>query len=197
MEPAVLTPAPAAWPSGTFELDRGVGLAVCVAHRGIHCWHAGACTPVGGRQASPIGPFRPCTLHEGRHLYVRGHCINPGRRYAYRYGRCPDDGCTVEICNRLDVMSGRTDRLDAETDRPHVHAPPIRVELDEERLAAAIVAASRAARQATAATLPARPVATRQPPAEGAPPPALPEQSGAPIPTVAVWSPGPDDGLGT
>ncbi len=156
--------APAFWPVAIYESERGIGLSVCVAHRGVHCWYLERCYPVGGGPASPIGPFRPCTLHEGRHLYVRGHCISPGRRYAYRYGRCSEDGCEIEICNRLDVLSGRTDRLDAESDHRHVHAPAQRVELDADAMATAIVAASRATREERRAQY-RRPTApaTRQP----------------------------------
>jgi hypothetical protein len=192
-----VTGAPLEWPTGLYELDGARGLAVCVEHRGAHAWYLDRCVPVGGAAVRPIGPFRPCVLHEGRHLYVRGHCINPGRRYAYRYGRCPEDGCVVEICNRLDVVSGRTERLDAETDRPHVHAPPVRVELDEERLASAIVAASAALREQRQSAAPQRSApATAGPPRTETPePPTTPPV--AAIPTVTVWSPGPDDGPGT
>jgi hypothetical protein len=193
-----VTGAPLEWPTGLYELDGLRGMTVCVEHRGAHVWYLGGCVAVGGGRVPLIGPFRPCVLHAGRHLYVRGHCINPGRRYAYRYGRCPEDGCAVEICNRLDVVSGRTERLDAETDRPHAHAAPVRVELDEERLAAAIVAASQALRDqrrpSPSQPTPA-PAADRPRQAAATEPPA--PASGASIPTVAVWSPGPDDGPGT
>jgi hypothetical protein len=194
------TMAPASWPSALYESERGVGLAVCVEHRGAHCWYLDRCVPIGGRTAMAIGPFRPCVLHEGRHLYVRGFCVSPGRRYAYRYGRCADDGCGVEVCNRLDVLSGRSEALDAGTDLPHRHLPPVRVELDEERLAAAIVAASRATRAERRATsTQTSPDSSDRPPAPPGSAPGIEAAAVAhtPIPTVTVWSPGPDDGAGT
>lgn len=197
MESSVSAPPPVTWSPSLFALDGAVGLAVCVAHRGAHCWYLEGCVPVGERVAAPIGPFKPCTLHGGRHLYVRGFCINPGRRHAYRYGRCPDDGCGAEICNRLDVVSGRAERLDAETGRPHVHAPPVRVELDEDRLAAAFGIALRNAREERRGAPHGPPAAPPSRPPAGAAPPPSPGTAGDGIPTVTVWSPGSTDGPGT
>lgn len=91
--------------------------------------------------------FTPCVKHNGRHLDVHGQCVHPGAPYALRPGVCPEAGCRADIMRRLDLSSGRADILEAGSDQPHTHAAPIRVELDPEQLAAAIVSASRAARQ--------------------------------------------------
>jgi hypothetical protein len=31
------------WPASIYELDAGIGLAVCVSHRGEHIFHGGGC----------------------------------------------------------------------------------------------------------------------------------------------------------
>lgn len=78
---------PMAWPVSTFELDAGLGLAVCVVHRGSHVWHLGGCV-------------------------------------AFARGRQP---------KALRVKLTEQDR--------EIEAAPIRVELDEARLAAGIAMA--------------------------------------------------------
>lgn len=196
--------SPVSWPVALYETDHAIGLTVCIAHRGAHAWYLDGCQTVGAVPAPSIGPFGPCALHAGRHLYVRGHCLSPGRRYAYRYGRCPAPGCGVEVCHRLDVLSGRTDRLDAETDRPHRHEPAVQVEIDEGGLAYGIAAAlhqlmerrrqTREAREAERASSHGIERLTfDRPGPDGSP--AGP--AGQAIPTVTVWSPGSDDGTGT
>jgi len=46
---------PMAWPVSTFELDAGLGLAVCVAHRGAHVHYAGGCVGFArGRQPKAL-----------------------------------------------------------------------------------------------------------------------------------------------
>lgn len=91
------------------------------------------------------------------------------------------------------MEGGRVVLLTAGTDRPHVHPSRPRVEIDEDRLASAIVAASRSVREAHRAA--------SQPPAQPAPPPQqrtdpTPTEGERTIPTVTVWSPGTDDGTG-
>jgi hypothetical protein len=189
---------PVVWSPAIYESDHGIGLSVCVEHRGAHAWYLGRCVPVGERTVLPVGPFRPCSLHDGRHLYVRGHCLNPGGRYAYRYGRCPVGGCEVEVCHRLDVLSGRTERLDAETDRPHGHESAVQIEIDEGGLAHGIARALDELMERRRHERRAESSADRRPPppaaAHAAPAPAEADIS---IPTVTVWSPGSTDGPGT
>lgn len=90
----------------------------------------------------------PCVKHNGRHLDVHGQCVHPGAPVALRPGVCPEPGCRAEIMRCMDLSSGRATVLEAGSDQPHRHSAPIRVELDPEQLASAIVSASRAARQA-------------------------------------------------
>lgn len=86
----------------------------------------------------------------------------PPRRYAYRFGRCAACGQPLDF--RRDNRTGQVEPLDEGTDRRHAHAPPIEVQLDEQALAAAIVAASRALRaERQAPAPPPRPTAPSPP----------------------------------
>lgn len=76
----------------------------------------------------------------------------PPRRYAYRFGRCA--ACRQPLDFRRDNRTGQVEPLDEGTDRRHAHAPPIEVRLDEQALASAIVAASRALRAERSAPAP-------------------------------------------
>ena len=91
--------------------------------------------------------WQPCKRHDGKHQDVHGQCVHWGAPAALRPGHCPEAGCGAEVMRRLDLSNGRVTTLEAGSDLPHHHAPPIRVELDPETLASAIVSASRAARQ--------------------------------------------------
>lgn len=86
-----------------------------------------------------------CAKHSGRHMDVHGQCVHHGAPVALRPGRCAD--CGAEIMRCLDLGSGKVSTVEAGSDQPHTHAAPIRVELDPDMLAQAIVNASRAARQ--------------------------------------------------
>lgn len=138
-----------------------------------------------------------CTAHQGRHGVYEGRCVLMGadvpRPFAFR------DGGHCGVCGvALDLRYERGKRsavvLLAGTDTPHGHSPA-HVSLDADELAAAIVAASRAAR------------GERQPPHRA---PAAPQVASAvsqptrqveagvavgEIPSVAVWSPGDGDGV--
>ena len=106
-----------------------------------------------------------CAKHNGRHLDVHGQCVHHGAPVAIRPGVCPADGCRSEVMRVLDLRDGTVRMLEAGGDQEHRHAAPIRVELDAQQLADAIVTASRAARQdrqqeaapATVATAPQPP----------------------------------------
>lgn len=90
-----------------------------------------------------------CTAHQGRHGVVDGACWLPARErpqpFRWRFVRC--ETCGVELDIRTEVRTGQSVTLLAGTDTPHRHEPPIRVALDPDDLAEAIVRASRAARQ--------------------------------------------------
>jgi hypothetical protein len=123
----------------------------CTAHDGAHPIYLGQCVAIGEaahryevQQLDAKGAGRACLPHQGLHLYVRGFCVTPGQRSASRWGICPQDGCRIEVEARLDIQTGRVQRYDAETGDRHWHPPAPRVELDQDVLAAAIVAASRA-----------------------------------------------------
>src|SRR6187551_1304217 len=88
-----------------------------------------------------------CSKHNGKHLNVHGQCVHHGAPVAIRPGHCPADGCRSEVMRVLDLRDGTVRVLEAGGDELHTHAAPIRVELDPEQLASAIVTASRAARQ--------------------------------------------------
>ena len=91
--------------------------------------------------------WQPCKRHDGKHQDVHGQCVHWGAPAALRPGHCPEAGCGAEVMRRLDLSNGRVTTLEAGSDLPHQHGAPIRVELDPETLASAIVSASRAARQ--------------------------------------------------
>lgn len=88
-----------------------------------------------------------CAKHDGKHQDVHGQCVHHGAPVALRPGVCPAAGCLTGIIRRLDLRSGTVDMIEAGSDDLHTHAAPIRVELDPQQLADAIVTASRAARQ--------------------------------------------------
>lgn len=105
----------------------------------------------------------PCVKHSGRHLDVHGQCVHPGAPSALRPGVCPEPGCRAEIMRCMDLSSGRATVLEAGSDQLHTHTAPIRVELDPEQLASAIVSASRTARQDRQQEAPTRPVLVADP----------------------------------
>lgn len=134
-----------------------------------------------------------CTAHQGKHGVIDGRCWLPARErprpFRWRFTRC--ETCGLELDIRTEVRTGRSDTLLAGTDTPHRHEPPIRVALDPDDLADAIVRASRAARQErqpapqTTAPVAVAPVAQT---------PMLVAEEGE-IPSVAVWTPD-GDGVG-
>lgn len=89
--------------------------------------------------------YRPCSKHSGRHMDVHGQCVHWGAPAALRPARCAE--CGAETMRRLDLTDGSVTTIEAGSDHLHTHAAPIRVELDPDDLAHAIVTASRAARQ--------------------------------------------------
>lgn len=91
--------------------------------------------------------WQPCKRHDGKHQDVHGQCVHWGAPAALRPGHCPEAGCGEEVMRRLDLSSGRVTTLEAGSDLPHTHTAPIRVELDPDAIAYAIVSASRMARQ--------------------------------------------------
>lgn len=139
----------------------------------------------------------PCARHNGKHQDVHGQCVHHGAPVALRPGVCPDAGCRVEIMRCLDLTSGKVSVLEAGSDEPHTHAAPIRVDLDPDQLAEAIVSASRAARQERkqeiAEVHPRSPLAY---PPQRTTPPMPPDDlpTDRDIPTVTVWT---DDGAGS
>jgi hypothetical protein len=94
---------------------------------------------------STLMSWPDCKKHDGRHLDVHGQCVHRGAPVALRPSRCVE--CGAETMRRLDLTDGTVTTIEAGSDQPHRHAAPIRVELDPETLASAIVSASRAARQ--------------------------------------------------
>ncbi len=55
------SPDPVAWPVALFEVERGIGLAVCVAHRGAHAWYQGGCVAfAAGRLPRWAGRAKSC-----------------------------------------------------------------------------------------------------------------------------------------
>lgn len=88
-----------------------------------------------------------CSKHNGKHMDVRGQCVHHGAPVAIRPGICPAEGCHSEVMRVLDLRDGTVRMLEAGGDELHTHSAPIRVELDPDQLASAIVSASRAARQ--------------------------------------------------
>lgn len=132
-----------AWPDSLYHLDRGVGLAVCVAHHGEHVWQSltGDCMHL--QEPPRRGRYQPCAKHDGRHQDVSGQCVHWGARYALRPGRCL--ACAAPTMNRLDLQTGRVSVLEEGSDDVHAH-PAIVVQqpdLDPRDLAAAIVIAAR------------------------------------------------------
>ncbi len=140
--------------------------------------------------------YGACTAHAGRHGVYEGRCVLVGaevpRPFTFRAGgNC--GVCGAEIDLRYERGKRSAVVLLSGTDTPHGHSQAV-VGLDADELAAAIVAASRAARSerqpqrvsaapqlASAATRP-----TRQPEAD---------VTVGEIPSVAVWSPGDGDGV--
>lgn len=88
-----------------------------------------------------------CSKHDGKHLNVHGQCVHHGAPVAIRPGVCPAEGCRAEVMRVLDLRDGTVRLLEAGGDQEHRHAAPIRVELDHEQLASAIISAFRAARR--------------------------------------------------
>lgn len=88
-----------------------------------------------------------CARHNGKHMDVHGQCVHHGAPVAIRPSVCPSVGCMAGVMRVMDLRDGTTRILEAGGDQEHRHAAPIRVELDPQQLADAIVTASRAARQ--------------------------------------------------
>lgn len=101
-----------------------------------------------------------CIEHRGAHGMLNGACVRVGREvprpYSFRAGVCLD--CGLELDLKVENRTGQVTRLEAGTDTRHWHAPAPRVELDQDALAGAIVAASRAARTERRQEQPQRPV---------------------------------------
>lgn len=90
-----------------------------------------------------------CTAHQGKHGVSDGRCVLVGaevrRPFTFKASVCQTCGFAVDI--RRCSVTGVAETLCAGTDTPHRHEPPIRVALDPDDLADAIVRASRSARQ--------------------------------------------------
>lgn len=67
------------------------------------------------------------------------------RPFRWRFTRCERCGSDLDI--RIDNATNVAETLTAGTDRPHRHDPAVVVTFDQDALAEAIVAASRAARK--------------------------------------------------
>lgn len=80
-----------------------------------------------------------CTKHDGRHLNVYGQCVHPGAPVAIRIRPCPD--CERDVAFSRNLASGRVTVLEEGSDARHLHPLPVRVEIDEEGLAAGIAGA--------------------------------------------------------
>lgn len=127
-----------------------------------------------------------CVAHRGAHVWILDHV----------------DGWTGEAigwCQALPPARSRWERYLTSRDPSPEPSPPIRVEIDEERLASAIVAASRATRDERRAERRVETaVVAGRAVRRDAPPPGPDEPRDDPpsrtIPTVTVWSPGMDDG---
>lgn len=89
--------------------------------------------------------FPACIKHNGRHMDVHGQCVHGGAPVALRPGVCLD--CGAETMRRYDLTDGSVTTVEAGSDAVHWHPQPVRVTLDEDALAGAILRASRAARQ--------------------------------------------------
>lgn len=87
-----------------------------------------------------------CKKHDGKHLDVHGQCVHPGAPCALRPARCAE--CGAATMRRLDLQTGEVSTIEAGSDLLHQHAAPIRVELDADSLAAALLRGSRQAREA-------------------------------------------------
>lgn len=98
-------------------------------------------------------------------------------------------------CQALPPQRSRWERYLTSRDPSPEPPPAIRVEIDEERLATAIVAASRATREERRVSATPQEPVVRQQPACVLPTEPNPSHERT-IPTVTVWSPGPDDGAG-
>lgn len=117
-----------------------------------------------------------CTAHSGAHGVVGGRCWIPAREqpqpFRWRFTHCERCGASVDV--RTEVRTGESITLSAGTDTPHWHEPPIRVALDPDDLADAIVRASRAARQERTERPPERQQPAERVPAAPGRAPALP-----------------------
>lgn len=159
----------------------------------------------------PTIPTPRCAAHDGAHSVYQGHCVAVGaqvpRPLAFRARPviCRECGADQDV---VKLGTGRTMFLTAGTDQRHWHPAPPRVELDEDSLARAIVAASRATREqryqerrereAHAAGVERlsfpEPAAIATTTAAAAADPPAPGSAPQDIPTATIWSPGPDDG---
>lgn len=92
------------------------------------------------RAYGPTTPAPRCEGHTGLHVVWQGHCYALGgqvvRPYEFRGGRCETCGQSVDV--RRDKRTGEVETLDEGSDRRHVHAAPVVVQLDEDTLAVAL-----------------------------------------------------------
>lgn len=62
------------WPESIYELELGMGLAVCVAHRGEHVHYNGGCQALPPRRPPTTPPScrqdPSCRLAEGSHVHA-------------------------------------------------------------------------------------------------------------------------------
>lgn len=90
-----------------------------------------------------------CEEHGGAHARYLGRCLAVGaqvpRPFTFHAGRC--ETCLAALDVRRDNRDGSVVRLEAGTDRPHVHAEPIAVALEPEQLAGALADAFEEVRQ--------------------------------------------------
>jgi hypothetical protein len=164
-------------------MSTAIGWATCLAHRGQHVWNGEACIQPIVWSVHHYGAIvegmrhdvlMVCVAHRGAHAFYLDQCHGgpaPGLSRHQRYLRSRDPS----------------------PEPP----PPIRVEIDEERLAAAIVAASRATREERRLAAVGLERVAYEPPPDDPPPSAQTTpplaRPASPIPTVTVWT---DDGSG-
>lgn len=110
-----------------------------------------------------------CVEHQGRHGMLQGSCVAVGREvprpYSWSFTRCE---CGAEVTHRRNNKTGRVAILEPGTDDQHQHAPPVRVSLDEDAMAAAFgraILATRPERRQEQRPQQAQPVAPSGPPA--------------------------------
>lgn len=135
----------------------------------------------------PTEPAPRCEAHQGLHAIYQGACVAVGAQVprpfkTSRYSwECA--GCGAHVYG-LTVPGGRRFLMDERYGDPHVCPPPVRVQVDEDALASAIVRASRATREERRADATPNPAASpERREGEG------PERMG--LQTVPVWT---DDG---